>query len=409
MTAQGVQAFVASEAEPLHAGIPPRPQADGHWIEVLFDRMDQLEFTLSDETGVQGELLQAMGEIGSQLDAVLARMDAFAPVHLPPIEPHRGPETDNADLAAADELLTTALSPLHDNLGRLSLLVQRIAARQDEIADAISDRIDQLESRLANLPERASRPNTTDLGDQIMGRLDRIESAVSAFEAPHDMASLIDAVESRIGDLFDSGLTSILAALPTPGAPNPDRDSLRRATAALEAVTSLASDSTATARLTTLVEGIAAQLMPQGTAAGAASDPGDLVTRLAGLLDARNAVLAARIDDLSHAVAAVTSQDLVHRTPSSLMTALAAHARTVTVPDDETTLPQASTELPADLSSDIDVLLAEMPLVAAIAEEADRPSPDLAFTGNIVDQQAADTETLPQSEERAAIEVHRTI
>jgi hypothetical protein len=367
MTAQGIEAFASPEAEPIHAGHAARPSASGHWVEVLFDRMDQLEFTLSDETGVQGELLQAVGEIGAQLDTVLARLDTSAPTLLPPTDADPGAMTGDADLAAADELLSTALSPLHDSVGHLSLLLQGIAARQNAIAEAMSHRIDQIESHLATIPAQGSSPDLTGLADQVAGletrlgarikdmldhapprldlapldlavarlattmqahageqsralaqtadRLDRIEARVSALSDPQATADLIDGLESRLQQRLDLGLNALLAALPAVGAPNPDRDrdALRRATAALEAVTSLASESTATARLTELVERIAAQL--------AAQEPAPLQTPGIDDPDTRDAACATRVDDMPQSSAPSQTQHEDQLPASNLMTA----------------------------------------------------------------------------------------
>lgn len=470
MTAQGIQAFLAPESEPLQAGIAALPHAEGHWVEVLFDRMDQLEFTLSGETGAQGELLQAVGEIGSQLDAVLARLDTPAPALLPPGDAETDPMTDDSDLAAADELLTSALHPIHDGIARLSVLVQGIASRQDEMANALSDRIDQIESRLAQVPEQGSPPDRDSLSDQIAGlesrldarllvvldrplprpdfapvhqsvarlataikgyaddqaraltkaadRLDRIETAVSAFAGPRALASLIDALESRMRDRLDRGLNAILAALPAPGTTNLDRerDSMRRATAALEAVTSLASENEATTRLTEMVEGIAARLATPETVPAPAPDLEDLTHRLGGLLDARDALLATRLDDMSRNLAALRAQDQVHRLSANLMTALSAYARSNAAQHAETqallssTLPardmaEPQTVLPSGIS---DLLAAAGALHAQLADTPDQRSADPAIEGLTRELRITVAETLAEAERRLSLEGRTT-
>lgn len=343
--------------------------AGARWVEVLFDRMDQLEFTLSGETGAQGELLRAVGEIGAQLDTVLAQLDR-------PVQGDRSAAAEGPDPAPDESDLSMALNPVHDALSRLLILVQGIASRQDRMAEVLSDRIGLIEARVSDPPPPAG---SADLVDRVAGlearlderlrvvldrplprpdlapvhqsvariataikghaddhqraldttalRLDRIETAVSAFAGPRALASLVDALEARLSDRIDRGLQAIMAALPPAGpvTPDPEREALTRATAALEAAHRREAE--IAANLTASLEEMVPRLVGQAADGPAATKVDELTERVVQLLDERHAHLVARLDDMARTLVALRAQDPAHRLSAHMVTALSALSR----------------------------------------------------------------------------------
>jgi hypothetical protein len=171
------------------------PEAREHWTEVLLDRIEQLEFTLSRETGIEGELLTAVGELGSQIDTLALRLDdglkAYEASLLVRVEPDIGrliiEQSDDNLPCQSDDGTASIQQPvvpetdfLHSTLLRLSDELHGIALRQDELARNLYNRIDLLEARIetsARSGDAPQRAPSTELVDQtILERLDGIEA-----------------------------------------------------------------------------------------------------------------------------------------------------------------------------------------------------------------------------------------
>ncbi len=151
------------------------------WFEILVDRLDQLEFSISAKVGAQDDVLQAIGRLGEQLDIVVSRLGDKVPVSQPSDDSEAKPSrSPTHDLDEATELLSSALDPICTSLSRLSLLVQGMASRQDQVVKALADRMDLIEAQLAPTADPTEEVDQMSLEDHLAGLEDRLSAKLAS-------------------------------------------------------------------------------------------------------------------------------------------------------------------------------------------------------------------------------------
>lgn len=191
-------------------GSVPAPRDAGHWAEILLNRIEQLEFTLSRETGIEGELLGAVGELGARIDMldqqlaagtardigqVIAVFDALN-THLAAGRlPAPPPQTET--MARVEDLCRQT----SDEMRHLSDLIVAIARKPPADIDPETLRVTaaRVLGRLLSAIKRQGRDQQeglTDLGDRIEAIAQRLAEPPSA---RFDTATVTEALETLAG------------------------------------------------------------------------------------------------------------------------------------------------------------------------------------------------------------------
>ncbi|MBF9029985.1 hypothetical protein HKCCE3408_06235 [Rhodobacterales bacterium HKCCE3408] len=231
-TAQGAEMiFVSNRAEPPARRDPSDAagRRDDHRLQVLLDRIEQMEFTLCKETGIEAETLAAIAEMGDRLAALERRLPAAGDG---PVMSALGDLRGRIDALAAGEdgreALSSALAPVLEAVDRIpdrdpvGALAGRLSALEERQAEMLStlramadrppvppdlqpvtDALAGYALMLKDAQEEAARDRA-----ETAARIDRIETALTALAGPEASETLTE----RIAE-------TVVARMPPPEAP----------------------------------------------------------------------------------------------------------------------------------------------------------------------------------------------